>query len=316
VSQALPAILLYGPTASGKTALSIALAQQLPIEVISVDSALVYRGMDIGTAKPTLEERAGVPHHLIDIRDPAEPYSAANFSEDALSLVEAIRGRGHVPVLVGGTMLYFKALTEGLSALPSADPELRVRIQSEAEAAGWPALHARLAERDPETAARLHPNDGHRILRALEIVDLTGRPASESLIPSAVPVLQGPRLTYLLQPPERAELHRRIECRFHQMMAQGLLDEVAALYRRGDLSVDMPSIRAVGYRQMWGHLAGEYPLEEAVQRAIAATRQFAKRQLTWLRGMSGQKSLRSGDPDALTQICGDVQQANRSDSRQ
>lgn len=282
-----PVILLMGPTASGKTALALALAERLPVEIVSVDSALVYRGLDIGSAKPDAAMRADVPHHLIDILDPAEPYSAARFAEDARRLIGEIRGRGRVPLLVGGTMLYFRALTQGLSALPSADPQLRARLEAEAARLGWPALHARLAALDPPTAARLHPNDQQRIQRALEIAELSGMaPSAFYAQPKAAG--GGERwLKLALNPPARAELHARIERRFHDMMAAGFLDEVAALYRRGDLHPELPSIRAVGYRQLWDHLAGEYPLDEAVRRGMAATRQFAKRQLTWLRSESG-----------------------------
>jgi len=272
-----------GPTASGKTALALALAERLPVEIISVDSALVYRGMDIGSAKPDAAMRARVPHHLIDILDPAEPYSAARFAEDARRLIAEIRDRGHIPLLVGGTMLYFRALTEGLSALPSADPQVRARLEAEAEREGWPAMHARLAALDPATAARLHPNDQQRVQRALEIIEVSG------LTPTAFYAhpkggADGERwLKLALNPPQRSELHARIEQRFHAMMADGFLDEVARLHARGDLHPELPSIRAVGYRQLWGYLEGEYALDEAVQRGIAATRQFAKRQLTWLR---------------------------------
>ncbi|MGH8444838.1 MAG: tRNA (adenosine(37)-N6)-dimethylallyltransferase MiaA [Solimonas sp.] len=295
----LPVVLLMGPTASGKTGLALALAERLPIEIVSVDSALVYRGMDIGSAKPDAAMLARVPHHLIDILDPAEPYSAARFAEDARRLIGEIRGRGRLPLLVGGTMLYFRALTEGLSALPAADAELRTRLEADAARDGWPAMHARLAALDPQTAARLHPNDQQRIQRALEIIELSGMiPTVFYAQPRSVP--DGERwLKLALNPPVRSELHARIEQRFHAMMAGGFLDEVARLHRRGDLHAELPSVRAVGYRQLWSHLDGECALDEAVQRGIAATRQFAKRQLTWLRSERDLHWLDPARPDLL-----------------
>lgn len=277
------AILLMGPTASGKTGLAMALAERLPVEIISVDSAQVYRGMDIGTAKPDAAMRARVPHHLIDILDPSEAYSAARFAADAQQLIDEIHARGRLPLLVGGTMLYFRALTEGLSKLPSADPQLRARLEREAREQGWPALHARLAGLDPDTAARLHPNDQQRIQRALEIIELSGATLSQAHARAVEPGRPRRWRKLALNPPARGELHRRIEQRFAEMMAQGLLEEVRALYARGDLHPELPSIRAVGYRQLWEHLAGRCSLDEAVARGIAATRQLAKRQLTWLR---------------------------------
>lgn len=276
-------ILLMGPTASGKSALALELAERLPCEIVSVDSAQVYRGMDIGSAKPDTATRALVPHHLIDILDPAEAYSAARFCADAGRVIADIRGRGRLPLLVGGTMLYFRALTSGLNDLPSSDAEIRASLEREAVESGWPALHARLARLDADTAARLHPNDQQRIQRALEIIELSGLTPTQFYAQSRPPVLSGGIVKLALNPPERSELHARIEARFHQMMAAGFLEEVAALHRRGDLHLDLPSMRAVGYRQLWRHLDGEYSLDEAVARSIAATRQFAKRQLTWLR---------------------------------
>ncbi|WP_043113484.1 tRNA (adenosine(37)-N6)-dimethylallyltransferase MiaA [Solimonas soli] len=278
-----PPILLMGPTASGKTALALALAERLPVEIVSVDSALVYRGMDIGSAKPDAAMRARVPHHLIDILDPAEPYSAARFAGDARRLIAEIRARGRVPLLVGGTMLYFRALTQGFSALPSADPEVRRRLEAEAAREGWPALHARLATLDPATAARLHPNDQQRVQRALEIIEVSGVTPSAFYAEPKRPDDGERWLKLALNPPQRSELHARIEQRFHAMMADGFLGEVRRLHARGDLHPELPSIRAVGYRQLWAHLDGECALDEAVRRGIAATRQFAKRQLTWLR---------------------------------
>jgi tRNA dimethylallyltransferase len=277
-------LLLMGPTASGKSALAMALAARLPCEIVSVDSAQVYRGMDIGSAKPDAAARAQVPHHLIDILDPAESYSAARFRADALRLVGEIQRRGRLPLLVGGTLLYFRALTHGLSELPGADPALRARLEREAAAHGWSALHARLAQSDPATAARLHPNDSQRIQRALEIIALTGVTPSQFHARPGAATLPGRVLRVALELPDRGLLHQRIAQRFEQMMAAGFLDEVARLRARGDLHLDLPAMRAVGYRQLWRHLDGEYTLDEAIQRGVAATRQFAKRQLTWLRG--------------------------------
>jgi len=296
-----PVVLLMGPTASGKTALSLALARHMPVEIISVDSALVYRGMDIGTAKPDAGMLAAVPHHLIDILDPAEAYSAARFVADARRLIGEIRARGRVPLLVGGTMLYFRALTEGLSALPSADVSVRVRLEADARALGADALHQRLSRIDPEAAARLHVNDLQRVQRALEVIELTGRTLSESHRDVRSAGFTGTVIKLALNPPQRTELHARIERRFHQMMEQGFLEEVRHLYDRGDLSLELPSMRAVGYRQLWGHLDGSWDLAEAVQRGIAATRQFAKRQLTWLRSEPALCWLDPGAPDLVAQ---------------
>lgn len=296
-----PVLLLMGPTASGKTALSLALAERLPAEVISVDSALVYRGMDIGSAKPDAAMRARVPHHLIDILDPTEPYSAARFAADARRLIDEIRARHRTPLLVGGTMLYFRALTEGLNELPAADPGLRARLEAEAAISGAPAMHARLAHLDPVAAARLHPNDLQRVQRALEVIELTGRSLTRFHADATAPALSGDIVKLALMPPQRIELHARIERRFHSMMAQGFLDEVQCLYRRGDLHPELPAIRAVGYRQLWEHLQGHYSLDEAVQKGIAATRQFAKRQITWLRSEPGLQWLNPDAPDLLAQ---------------
>jgi len=277
------AIVLLGPTASGKTAAALALAQALPIEIISVDSALVYRDMDIGTAKPGAAEQAQCPHHLIDVVSPEEAYSAARFRSEALRLMDEITARGRVPVLAGGTMLYFKALRDGLSALPAADPALRREIDEEAARLGWPALHAALARLDPEAAARLEPGDAQRIQRALEIVRLTGRPLAESYAQRdmAPPALR--LLPIALAPSDRAVLHARIEARFDQMLAAGLVDEVRMLRARYRLDPAMPSMRCVGYRQVWEYLDGESDVDTMRARGIAATRQLAKRQLTWQR---------------------------------
>ncbi|PTU31054.1 tRNA (adenosine(37)-N6)-dimethylallyltransferase MiaA [Stenotrophobium rhamnosiphilum] len=272
-----------GPTASGKTGLSLTLAEHLPVEIISVDSAQVYRGMDIGSAKPDAATLARVPHHLIDLLDPSEAYSAARFRDDALLLIAAIRERGNIPLLVGGTMLYYRALQYGLSDLPAADPALRTRIEARASADGWPALHAELTVKDPVTAARLHPNDQQRIQRALEIIELSGRSPTEFYAQAKTEGLAGKLIKIGLNPASREELHERIALRFHQMMREGFLEEVARLKARGDLNVELPSIRAVGYRQLWEHLEGRDSLENATERGIAATRQFAKRQITWLR---------------------------------
>lgn len=269
-----------GPTASGKTDLAIALAQRLDCELVSVDSALVYRGMDIGSAKPDF------PHHLVDIRDPGDPYSAADFAADARQLCAQITARGRIPLLVGGTMLYFRAFLAPMAAVPAADPAIRAAIEALAAEQGWPAVHAALAAVDPDAAARIHPNHSQRLARALEVYRATGRTLSDWHRDGAGG--PDPHDHYTIRqlaicPADRAVLHARIAARFEQMMAQGFLDEVRALYRRGDLHADLPALRAVGYRQLWRHLAGECDLDEAVQSAVAATRQLAKRQLTWLR---------------------------------
>ncbi|MEW5881879.1 MAG: tRNA (adenosine(37)-N6)-dimethylallyltransferase MiaA [Pseudomonadota bacterium] len=277
------AVLLLGPTACGKSALAMRLAGEIPLEIVSVDSAQVYRGMDIGTAKPSRDERVRVAHHLIDLRDPSEPYSAADFVRDATRAIEAIRARGRLPLIVGGTMLYAKALREGLSALPSADRAVRARIEARAREIGWPGLHAELARVDPATAQRLPPNDSQRIQRALEVFELTGVPMSALLASTQRPSLA--LATIALLPHDRAELHRRIEQRFDAMLAAGFLEEVRALMARGDLNPDLPALRAVGYRQAWEHLARGTPSAEFRAAAIAATRQLAKRQITWLRSM-------------------------------
>jgi len=282
-----PAVFLLGPTASGKTGLAVELAQRLPVELISVDSALVYRGMDIGTAKPDAAMLARTPHHLIDIIEPTEAYSAAQFRSDALRLMAEITARGKIPLLVGGTMLYFKVLQSGLSDLPEADATVRASLDSEAAAQGWPALHARLAQIDPETAARLEPADSQRIQRALEIHALTGKPMSQHFRDSMSDTLPYRLLKIALLPSDRAVLHQRIAGRFDAMLAQGLVEEVRGLHRDyPTLSPSLPSMRCVGYRQVWQHLDGEYDLAMLREKGIIATRQLAKRQLTWLRGMN------------------------------
>lgn len=271
-----------GPTASGKSELALELAQALDAELVSVDSAMVYRGLDIGTAKPSAEARRRIPHHLVDILDPGETYSAARFRRDALAAVEDITGRGRLPLLVGGTMLYFRSLEQGLAPLPSADPETRRRISDQAAALGWPAMHERLARVDAQAARRIHPNDSQRIQRALEVWETTGRPLSEhhADAPSAFPY---ERVKIALAPGSRARLRERIAQRFDDMLTAGLVDEVRTLMARRDLDPEAPALRAVGYRQIRSYLTGEMTYEAAVRRGIYATRQLAKRQLTWLR---------------------------------
>ena len=305
---------LAGPTASGKTALALALAQTMPVEIISVDSALVYRGMDIGTAKPSAQELASVPHHLIDIRDPSQAYSAAEFARDAARLMSEIRARGRMPLLVGGTMLYFKALMEGLDDLPLADPAVRSDIQAKATALGWPALHAELAQVDPTTAARLPPLDAQRISRALEVWRISGRPLSSFFGESKK---AGPRIALLsLEPQNRAWLHERIAQRFDAMLNAGLVDEVKRLRARGDLKADMPSMRCVGYRQAWealdaceGGQLSNSALTLMREKGIAASRQLAKRQLTWLRSMTQRHVVDADSQDpfsAALKVLGDL----------
>jgi len=295
-----PAILLMGPTASGKTDLAVELVARLPCEIISVDSALVYRGMDIGTAKPDAAVLARAPHRLIDILDPAESYSAARFRADALREMAAITAAGRIPLLVGGTGLYFRALRRGLSDLPGADAAVRARLEAEAASLGWDALHRRLREVDPVAAARIHPNDPQRLQRALEVHELTGRPLSELQQGGgdALPY----RVVALALAPERELLHGRIRDRFHIMLERGLVAEVEGLYRRGDLGPDKPSIRCVGYRQVWSHLAGEVAYAAMVELGITATRQLAKRQFTWLRSEPDARWFDSSDPFLLDKV--------------
>lgn len=278
-------IALMGPTAAGKTELAIALHQLLGADLISVDSTLVYRGMDIGTAKPSPEELARAPHQLIDIRDPAEPYSAADFVKDASAAIERSIAAGRTPVLVGGTMLYFKALLEGLSPMPASDPALRAEIEAQGAARGWPALHAELAEVDPLAAARLHPNHSQRIARALEVFRVSGKPLSDWQAAGSQGLAERYRWQQIaVAPQERSVLHQRIALRFQAMLSIGFLDEVQTLFEREDLHPALPSMRAVGYRQAWQYLAGELDYAQMQSAAVAATRQLAKRQLTWLRG--------------------------------
>jgi tRNA dimethylallyltransferase len=281
-----PAILLMGPTASGKTDLAIALRQRLPVELVSVDSAMVYRGMDIGTAKPSAAELARAPHRLIDICDPADSYSAARFRDDALREMAEITASGRVPLLVGGTMLYFRALQQGLSALPTADARVRARLDNELHTAGLAALHRRLADVDPVAAARIHRNDPQRTLRALEVWEVSGRPLSDLQGQARTPMPYR-ALKLVRAPASRAVLHERIDRRFLRMIDQGLVAEVEALVARGDLEPSMPSMRSVGYRQVWAWLRGEYGRAVMIERGQAATRQLAKRQFTWLRSEPG-----------------------------
>lgn len=309
-NEALRAIALAGPTASGKTACALAIAQQLPVEIISVDSALVYKGMDIGTAKPTPAELAAVPHHLIDIIEPTEAYSAARFVADANRLMADITARGRLPLLVGGTMLYFKALFDGLDDIPSAAPEVRAAIEQEAATLGWPALHAQLAEVDPTAAARLAPNDAQRISRALEVWRASGRPLSSFHSDRFGPGKNnGPADIALLslEPTDRSWLHRRIAQRFDAMLQAGFIDEVRALRARGDLHVDLPSMRCVGYRQVWEALDAHDPIAAdewpaVIERGVAATRQLAKRQITWLRSMPWRTAVACEAADATEQV--------------
>lgn len=280
------AVAIMGPTASGKTAAALEIARHIPSEIISVDSALVYRGMDIGTAKPDATELAAVPHHLINIIDPAQAYSVAQFRADATRLIAEIAARGKLPLLVGGTMLYFKALTGGLDDLPSANAEIRARLDDEAARIGWPTMHTKLAAFDPETGARLKPNDAQRIQRALEIIELTGQPMSQLLAQQAKRELPFDLLPIALEPSDRSVLHARIAARFDAMLDDGaLIREVEHLRTRSDLHLGLPSMRCVGYRQTWEFLDGQFDLKTLREKGIAATRQLAKRQLTWLRAM-------------------------------
>ena len=312
------ALALVGPTASGKTAAALAIAQRWPVEIISIDSALVYQGMDIGTAKPSAEELAQVPHHLIDIRDPLQAYSAAEFARDATTLMADIRARGKLPLLVGGTMLYLKALRDGIDDLPAAHPALRAEIEQQALAIGWPAMHAELAKVDAITAARLAPNDAQRISRALEVWRVSGKSlsawfAENQATRQTQTLLNMPLLS--LEPLDRAWLHARIAQRFELMLAGGFLAEVQALRARGDLHIDLPSVRCVGYRQAWALLdsaeaTGAAPqsiLPQLHELGVAATRQLAKRQLTWLRGMPDRLVVPCDAPDALAQTLAAVQ---------
>lgn len=304
-----PAIFLMGPTASGKTDLAIALRKKLPVEVISVDSALIYKGMDIGTAKPSKAEQAAAPHRLIDILDPAESYSVANFREDALREMQNITAEGKIPLLVGGTMLYYKGLLDGLSPLPSSEPKIRSEIEAKAAQFGWNTLHQTLQQIDPTSAARINPNDSQRISRALEVFYISGKTMTE-LTAQQGDALPYEILQFAVMPQERAVLHQRIEQRFEKMITAGFEEEVKQLYARGDLHADLPSIRCVGYRQMWEYLDGEISLDEAIFKGICATRQLAKRQITWLRGWSSEPEwLDSLEPEhSITKMIEKIEQ--------
>jgi tRNA dimethylallyltransferase len=297
-----------GPTASGKTALAIELAKRLPCDIISVDSALVYRGMDIGTAKPTAAEQAQAPHRLLDLIDPTEAYSAADFRRDALREIESIVAQGRIPLLVGGTMLYYKALLEGLSPLPAADPLIRQAIETEAEQIGWDALHAQLQQIDPVSAARIHPNDPQRLSRALEVYRISGKTLTE-LTQTKGEQLPYRTLQFAIAPTDRELLRQRIAERYQLMLSQGFEQEVQALYQRGDLHADLPSIRCVGYRQMWEYLEGKMSYDEMVYRGIVATCQLAKRQMTWLRGWENVTWLETGAVNNADIVCQSITSA-------
>jgi len=320
---------LVGPTASGKSAAALAIASELAVEIISMDSALVYRGMDIGTAKPSAQELAAVPHHLIDIRDPLQAYSAAEFAADAQALIVAITARGKLPLVVGGTMLYYKALREGLHALPKADPVIRAALERQAREQGLASLHAELARVDPDTARRLNPADTQRIQRALEVFRITGRPlsalhATNKIANQVYPTVSGDTydpivgrgqavapMVISLEPTDRGWLHARIAQRFDAMLAAGFLEEVRALRARGDLSADLPSMRCVGYRQAWEALEGLVPMAQWRERGIFATRQLAKRQLTWLRGMPERRVVAADASDMVQQVVALARQSRR-----
>jgi tRNA dimethylallyltransferase len=302
VDVATPVPLILGPTATGKTDLALRLASKYPLEIVSVDSAMVYRGMDIGTGKPSRELLERFPHHLVDILDPSQAYSAGQFVRDAHQAIAAIRGRGKLPLLVGGTMLYFRALRRGLAEMPQADSKVRQEIDADAAREGWPALHARLATVDPATAARIQPNDGQRIQRALEVQRLTGKTLSElhAQTRPADPAMKF--VAFAWAPQDRERLYDAIERRFQQMMQAGLLEEVRRLQQRGDLHADLPAIRSVGYRQLWEHLSGRESLDSSVRRAIFATRHLARRQLIWLRSESDLQWCDTLDSGAADQI--------------
>ncbi len=303
IAQQCPAVCLMGPTASGKTALAIELVQRYPFDIINVDSAQIYRDMDIGTGKPDAATLRRAPHRLIDFLDPAESYSAARFRTDAIAEMADVRRAGRIPLLVGGTMLYFKALRDGLAVLPEADPGIRATISTTAQAEGWHAVHARLAEVDPEAARRIHPNDPQRLQRALEVFMVTGRSMTELQARNqAVNNLSEDLLFVSIQPTERSVLHARIAQRFRQMLDDGLVDEVRRLHQRGDLHTGLPSIRSVGYRQVWQYLDGEISFDAMVERGIIATRQLAKRQVTWLRSWDKLHNFDSESPETMAKV--------------
>jgi len=301
-----PAILLMGPTGSGKTDLAASLVARLPLEIVSVDAAMVYRGMDIGTAKPTPDLLARAPHRLIDLIDPLESYSAARFLADAASAMAEIAARGRVPLLAGGTMLYFRALQSGLAKLPAADATIRRRLEARAEVEGWPALHAELARLDPATAARVRPGDRQRIQRALEVIERSGRPLSVQLAEDLRGAAHRDDLPLVLAPADRSRLYGRIAARFESMLRLGFVDEVRRLRARGDLHAGLPSMRLIGYRQLWQHLAGESSLAQASDQAVAATRQLARRQLTWLRAEPRAEWYDADGPGLQERIAGRV----------
>ncbi|WP_136681421.1 tRNA (adenosine(37)-N6)-dimethylallyltransferase MiaA [Neptunomonas sp. XY-337] len=294
-----PAIFLMGPTAAGKTDLALRLTEALPCDIISVDSALIYRDMNIGTAKPDAATLARYPHRLVDIIDPSESYSAAEFRRDALREMEDISSRGRIPLLVGGTMMYYNALLKGLAKLPEADPAIRARLLAWGEQEGWPALHQRLAEVDPKSAERLKPTDSQRLQRALEVYEVTGRPMSELWQEQQAEQLPYNITNLAVMPAERKTLHERIALRFNMMLDEGFEEEVRALYARGDLNPQMPSVRCVGYRQMWSYIEEEYDYQTMIDKGIIATRQLAKRQITWLRSWENLHWLESEDKDIL-----------------
>ncbi|MFT4808418.1 MAG: tRNA dimethylallyltransferase [Paraglaciecola sp.] len=296
-----PALFLMGPTASGKTGLAIELCETLPCEIISVDSALIYRGMDIGTAKPNAAELQRAPHKLIDILDPIQRYSVAKFRQDALLAMQDITARGKIPLLVGGTMMYYKALIDGLSPLPESDEDVRKTIEAKAEALGWEGLHLQLAQIDPTSAKRIHPNDPQRLIRALEVYHLTNRTMTDLMASKSAPIPYNTK-QFCIAPDDRKVLHQRIAQRFQLMVDTGFQLEVEKLKNRGDLHLDLPSIRSVGYRQMWQHLDGDYDFNEMREKSIAATRQLAKRQLTWLRGWENIHQLDTFSPDNLSKV--------------
>jgi len=316
-----PIICLAGPTAAGKSAATLAIAQRWPLEVINVDSATIYRGMDIGTAKPSLDEQAAVPQHLLDIRDPSESYSAADFRTDTLRLIDEIRSRGRMPLLAGGTMMYYKTLRDGLDDLPQANPVLRAELEARAAQLGWPALHAELAQLDPITATRLAPNDSQRIQRALEICIESGQPMSSLLTreqrsnaSDKLDPLSHRYVTISLEPSDRLALHARIAQRFDAMLSAGLINEVRSLRARPDLHEGLPSIRCVGYRQMWSYLDGDVDEKTAREQAIAATRQLAKRQLTWLRAQPDRVTIDCLAGDTVTQVIDAVAHIVKNDT--
>ena len=298
----LPVIFLMGPTATGKTGLAVELHQRFPMDIISVDSAMVYRGMDIGTAKPDKDIQRTAPHRLIDICDPAESYSAARFCQDAINEINSIHADNRIPLLVGGTGLYFRALEQGLSELPAADETIRAQIEAEAEKNGWEKMHARLTEIDPQAADRIHPNDPQRIQRALEVFEITGIPISEHFSTGQSNLLESEVIKIIVSPTDRSFLHEKIESRFRKMLSTGLVEEVEILRKRGDLHQGLPSMRMVGYRQVWQFLEGELDYEKMVDHAIVATRQLAKRQMTWLRKERNSRYFASEQDDLLSNL--------------